>query len=390
MIAQPAQSEFGNVMIVDDNPANLKLLETVLHKHGYRVRSFPRGRLALAAADHDPPDLVLLDINMPEMDGYEVCAKLKADPRFAGIPVIFLSALNATEDKLRGFQAGGVDYISKPFKFEEVRARVDTHVRLRRAQQAEHDLLEKTLGGTVRTFWQLIQISSPLLAVRSNSIRDIALRIMQQMELSDPWQYDLAATLCLVGCIAVPDNVFQKAHGGEPLLPEEEEMFRAHPERGAALLSNIPRLEKVAEMIRNQHQPEAAEALGDEVSVGARMLHLALQLDGRIYRGLGTNVALDDLKTSHRYDERMLEALEGYARLLPQFDVKRVPIRDLRAGMILEDDFYGFDSKVLVFKGGTTLTELWIERIRNFSAGELQHLITVRVPRHSSSLAQAS
>src|SRR5579872_3957550 len=125
-------------MIVDDNPANLKLLENMLRQRGYEVRSFPRGRLALSAAEQEPPDLILLDINMPEMNGYEVCEQMKASPQLAGIPVIFLSALNDVEDKVKGFRTGGVDYISKPFQFEEVRARVETHIRLRRAQQAEH------------------------------------------------------------------------------------------------------------------------------------------------------------------------------------------------------------------------------------------------------------
>lgn len=375
------QPNRGNVVIVDDNPANLKLLEGMLHKHGYQVRSFPRGRLALASASNAPPDLVLLDINMPEMDGYEVCEKLKADPRLSDIPVIFLSALNQLEDKVRGFATGGVDYIPKPFRFEEVRARVDAHVRLRRAQQAERDLLERTLGGAVRTLWKLIQLSSPLLAIRSNCVRDIALRLTRQT--SDPWQYDLAATLCLVGCIALPEAVFQKAHCGEDLLPEEEEMFRAHPEQGAALLSSIPRLEKVAEMIRNQHRPEAAQASGEEVSRGAQILHLALQLDGRIYRGMGTGKAIADLRKSGQFDIGMLDVVIGYDPAQPELDLRRIPIRDLRAGMILEHDFWSPDGKILVSKEGTALTELWVERIRNFAGDRLQDLIEVRVPKLS-------
>jgi CheY-like chemotaxis protein len=96
----------GNVMIVDDNPANLKLLEDMLLQHGYEVQSFPRGRLAIAAADQEQPDLILLDINMPEMNGYEVCAQLKSSPKLSEIPVVFLSALNAVEDKVKGFQSG--------------------------------------------------------------------------------------------------------------------------------------------------------------------------------------------------------------------------------------------------------------------------------------------
>jgi CheY-like chemotaxis protein len=133
-------------MIVDDNPTNLKLLEDMLLQQGHEVRSFPLGRLALAAATQHPPDLILLDITMPEMSGFEVCERLKADKKLGEIPVIFLSALNETQDKVRAFVSGGVDYITKPFEFGEVEARVETHLQLRRAHQVERDLLERQLS----------------------------------------------------------------------------------------------------------------------------------------------------------------------------------------------------------------------------------------------------
>jgi len=130
------QREKTNIMVVDDQPANLRLLEEMLKQQGYGVRSFPRGQLALDAATHSPPDLILLDINMPGINGFEVCQRLKSDPILARIPVIFLSALNETEDKVKAFRAGGVDYVSKPFQFEEVQARVETHLKVGRLQRA--------------------------------------------------------------------------------------------------------------------------------------------------------------------------------------------------------------------------------------------------------------
>src|ERR1035438_7342622 len=117
----------ADIIIVDDNPANLKLLADILMKQGNVVRSFPLGRLALTAALKNPPDLFLLDINMPEMNGYEVCERIKSTVELSDIPVIFLSALNDTEAKVKAFRSGGVDYISKPFQFEEVQALVETH-----------------------------------------------------------------------------------------------------------------------------------------------------------------------------------------------------------------------------------------------------------------------
>jgi DNA-binding response OmpR family regulator len=138
----------GNIMIVDDNPENLVLLEEILRQRGHEVRAFPRGRLALAAANQAPPDLILLDINMPEMNGYEVCERLKSSAELAAIPVIFLSASNETQDKVQAFRSGAVDYISKPFQFEEVHARVETHLQLhdlQRGLKLDKERLEHTV-----------------------------------------------------------------------------------------------------------------------------------------------------------------------------------------------------------------------------------------------------
>ena len=124
----------GDILVVDDTPANLRLLTRILQERNYQVRPVPDGSLALSAAQAKPPDLILLDIRMPEMDGFEVCAKLKSDPRSQDIPIIFISALDAVEDKVRAFSVGGVDYITKPFQSEEVIARVENHLNLRRLQ----------------------------------------------------------------------------------------------------------------------------------------------------------------------------------------------------------------------------------------------------------------
>ena len=127
--------EIPSIMIVDDDIANLRLLTEILGGPFCKVRQATSGALALDAIRQAPPDLILLDIGMPEMNGYEVCEQLKADEALAGIPVIFLSALNATEDKIRAFWAGGEEYITKPFQIKEVRAQVESKLNLRRFWQ---------------------------------------------------------------------------------------------------------------------------------------------------------------------------------------------------------------------------------------------------------------
>jgi sigma-B regulation protein RsbU (phosphoserine phosphatase) len=132
-----------SILIVDDTPANLRLLSQMLAEQGYHVRPVPDGPLALAAVQAEPPDLILLDIRMPEMDGYQICDRLKADAQARDIPIIFISALDATQDKVRAFRAGGVDYITKPFQVEEVLARVETHLALRGLQRQLLDANER-------------------------------------------------------------------------------------------------------------------------------------------------------------------------------------------------------------------------------------------------------
>ena len=128
------QTHAASVLIVDDTIDTLRLLSDLLSEQGYDVRAVTNGRQAIQAVERDPPDLILLDIGLPELDGYEVCRRLRASERSQDVPVIFITALADTADKVRAFETGSVDYVTKPFQVEEVLARVKAHVTLRRAQ----------------------------------------------------------------------------------------------------------------------------------------------------------------------------------------------------------------------------------------------------------------
>ncbi len=142
----------ANILVVDDMPANLHLLARMLSERGYQVRPVASGARALEAVQARLPDLILLDISMPEMDGYTVCERLKADERTRDIPILFLSALSETGDKVKAFAVGGEDYITKPFQVEEVLARVQTHLAMRnlrenlKQQVAELDAFAHTVA----------------------------------------------------------------------------------------------------------------------------------------------------------------------------------------------------------------------------------------------------
>ncbi len=135
VMTERAEQKTPNILIVDDAPANALLLTRMLTARGYRARPVLSGKLALLAAHAELPDLILLDINMPEMDGYELCEQLKADGLLKEIPVFFMSARDEAMDKVKAFHVGGVDYVTKPFQLEEVYARVETHLKIRSLQR---------------------------------------------------------------------------------------------------------------------------------------------------------------------------------------------------------------------------------------------------------------
>ncbi|MEB3283569.1 MAG: response regulator [Lyngbya sp.] len=186
--AKTENIEKGNILVVDDTPDNLRLLGNLLRKEGYKVRLIPNGELALSGVELLLPDLILLDVMMPDMSGYEVCQRLKANERSQDVPVIFISAINEVADKVKAFEAGGVDYITKPFQVQEVLARVETHLKIHFLQknllEKNHEL-EITLAQLKATQHQLIQsekmaalgqlvagiaheINTPLGAIRSS------------------------------------------------------------------------------------------------------------------------------------------------------------------------------------------------------------------------------
>ena len=147
-----AHVERGTILIVDDIPANVGVLLDHLGQYGFRVLVAESGASALKQVKHARPDLILLDVMMPGMDGFETCRRLKADAATREIPVIFMTALSDTVDKVRGFGAGAVDYVTKPFQHEEVLARITTHLKLQRPQtqlqeandHLEHRVAERT------------------------------------------------------------------------------------------------------------------------------------------------------------------------------------------------------------------------------------------------------
>lgn len=169
----------GCILIIDDSQSNLDLLETLLSDRGYTIRTADGGQPGLDLARTISPDLILLDIMMPMMNGYEVCLRLKEDPQLRDIPVIFISALDDIMEKVTGFKVGGVDYIAKPFQLEEIIARVETHLELRwKRWEVEH------LREWERNYYQkLMELKDELMSTASHNIKNPVSNILGGIHL---------------------------------------------------------------------------------------------------------------------------------------------------------------------------------------------------------------
>jgi signal transduction histidine kinase len=171
-------SDRPSILIVDDTVENLRLLVSVLGERGYETRPVTSGADALRAAAAAPPDLILLDVTMPGMNGFEVCEALKADPMLRDVPVVFLTALTDVQDKVAGFAAGGVDYITKPFHIEEIAARVATHVALKRAREA--------LATSLARLQSLERLRDDLVRMIVHDMRGLLLVVLANLDLAMP------------------------------------------------------------------------------------------------------------------------------------------------------------------------------------------------------------
>lgn len=248
------------VMIIDDTPANLEVLEEILSQQGYRVAAFPRGEMALRAAAKSHPDLILLDIMMPGMDGFQVCSQLKANETLQDVPIIFISALDDTANKVKAFTHGGIDYVTKPFQEEEVIARVKTHLSLRHMQlqlQRHSNHLEELVRekikeisnsqmATLVAISNLAEFRDKYTGQHIERTRTFCQLLSKQLQQSPRYAKSIddrfidniyhAATLHDIGKIGIPDSILLKQG---KLTYDEFEIMKSHTIIGNATLHKV-------------------------------------------------------------------------------------------------------------------------------------------------------
>ena len=180
-----AKGEGGSVLIVDDVPANLKMLVDALSGSGLEVFVAKSGESALEKISHATPDLILLDVKMPGIDGFETCRRLKAAEESRDIPVIFMTALVDTEKKLKGFEVGGVDYVTKPIEHEEMRARVNAHLTIQRLRR-ELELSNRHLEQQVSRRTKKLRLANEKLETALADVEVLSKRLRAEMRFGRP------------------------------------------------------------------------------------------------------------------------------------------------------------------------------------------------------------
>jgi putative two-component system response regulator len=331
-----AQSDPASIMVVDDQPANLKFLQTMLGQQGYEVRLFPEGRLALAGAVRQPPDLILLDVNMPEMNGFEVCDQLRTHPHLVHVPVIFLSASDGIEDKVRAFRSGAADYITKPFQFDEIHSRVETHLevyRLQQAQQRHADHLEELIRARTRDVEEsrfevlhrlaiAAEYRDSTTGKHTQRVGCISALLAQALAVSgvETELIRLAAPLHDVGKIGIADQILLS---DRKLTSEEFNTMKSHVLIGSTILSGSQSaLLQMAECIARYHHERwdgtgyCAGLAGEKIPLPARIVSVADAFDALTHerpykRAWSRDDAMEEIESQsgRQFDPRVVRAL---------------------------------------------------------------------------------
>jgi putative two-component system response regulator len=263
----------GKVLIVDDEPANVKVLSRMMGRLGYTTVTAADGEAGLAAVTSERPDVVLLDVNMPRLDGFQVCERLKADPATRLIPVVLLTSLAAVEDRVRGIEAGADDFLTKPYVAAELRARVRSLTRLKRYT----DELDSA-ASVILTLGLTIEARDPYTQGHCERLAGYATAFASHLGLPDDQQLALyrGGYLHNVGKVGIPDAILLKPG---PLDPAEFLVMQQHTVIGDSICREFRLLKDVSPIIRHHHEradgggyPDALS--GDQIPLLAQLLNI--------------------------------------------------------------------------------------------------------------------
>jgi putative two-component system response regulator len=270
------------ILVVDDSPTNALLLERVLAGDGHRVEMAHDGQEALDSITHEPPDLILLDLDMPRVDGYEVCKRVKNDPATRFVPIVIVTAQNAFDAKLRAWELGADDFITKPFQCLEVVARCRSLLRIK-------DLIEErdSAEAVVFAFARVVEAKSPYTHGHSERVATYALSLAAEIALPDD-EWDTlrkGALLHDIGKVSVPDAILDKPSS---LSPAEFDIMKQHTIQGARIAEPLRSVRDAVPLIRWHHERLDGRGYPDGLYGGAIPLNVRILSVADVYDSLSS------------------------------------------------------------------------------------------------------
>ncbi|MBF0453411.1 MAG: response regulator [Magnetococcales bacterium] len=381
------------ILLVDDTPENIDVLSGILREE-YKVKVALNGQRALKIAETDPqPSLILLDVMMPGMDGFEVCRRLKANEKTQNIPVIFVTAKTDSGDEKAGFELGALDYIAKPIKPDVVQARVRTHVELcvardeaERLLAENREMLQQTLIGSIRVISDLLSWANPAAFLRAARLRAFMEGVVEELELKEEgWQLNLAATLSQIGLVALPAEEMNRYSTGQGVSFKFLSLFKAQAEIGGRALGQVPRLKVVAEIIENQLKPLPAPGdYPEEIhqrdihTLGRQLLRILTDFDHKLL-GEKSSVVLQSMRNDPHYDAGLIQTLEQVIQKMEWIPCA-LSTGKIASGMVLDEEVV-LPGRGGTLKEGTVLTQQKIdELVTLFKNSQQYRLFRVKVP----------
>jgi len=347
------------VLIVDDDPSACATLEALLQPMGLDLPVANSGPEAISMCRNLQPDLVLLDVMMPDMDGFEVCRQLRALPETSGIPIVMVTALQDRDSRLRGVEAGADDFLTKPIDRLELRARVQTTLRLNRyrKQLDQKKQLMETMEGTLAIMRDLLSLVDPESFGRAKRLKEMAEDLGKALDYQPLWELTIAASLCQLARVTLPDEIRDKQAGGKRLSGVEENMVTRVPETGARLLRHVPILQGVAKIVHWQDKRfdgtgfPFGNLAGTDIPQGARILRLLQDILQAESRGLSRPAAISHCAQNPGHHDPEILALAK--EVLCNFETIEllVSLAELKPGMITRSDIKDNSGRLLVGPG---------------------------------------
>lgn len=363
------------ILFVDDDTKILNAIERQLSDNfDLWIEDSPEAALQ-TIEDDGPFAVVVSDMRMPGMSGIEMLKQVRQ--KTPETVRIMLTGYADLESTIEAVNEGNIfRFLAKPCPMEVLEQAIKDGIRQYELVTAEKELVEGTLRGSIKVLFDVMGLVNPTAFGRASRVKRIAIAIAEAMAVQKQWEVEIAAMMCGLGCVTLPNSTLKKLMSGEPLLKDEQQTYDQHPDVGSKLLNKIPRLESVASMVAAQelrfdgsgHNPHGL--IAEQIPIGARILKVALDLDAVESRTQDGAQALAALKQNEPwYDPDVVKALEDVFEDLFLTETRPVTVHQLNPGMVLAQGVCTKNGQLLICRG-QDVTHSIIEVLNRFRTND--------------------